>query len=228
MRDLDDAGRIDDCEWSQYLYAKRRPRERRRARFLEKASRTPRTARRWFTIEDIEPDAHVRSNLIDQWQASIWHRDLCLRGKSQVFCLSASPLAENRFDPDMARGEQFKEIVGDLWMSARRWLAWFREEGDNRKARAWLEAITKLERKQGSQGRRPDYDYDDAQQFVFQLFEQRGDFAEFGQVDDWNRQRHVEDAVRHYLRERYGKEPSRSTVRRIVVKAIKSWRAHPG
>src|SRR5215467_11533125 len=87
-------------------------------RFLEKAKRTPRTARRWFRIEDIEPDAHARSKLIDQWRASIWHRDLCSsEGKSPVLCLSASPLAENRFDPNMAKGEQFNAVVGDLWMS---------------------------------------------------------------------------------------------------------------
>jgi hypothetical protein len=143
MRNLDDTGCMDDHEWSQGLHANRRQRERQRAIFLEKALRTPRTARRWFRIEDIEPDAHARSNLIDQWRASIWHRDLCLGGKSQVLCLSVSPLAENRFDPDMARGEQFNAVIGDLWMSAPRWLAWFRQDGANRKSPAWLEAIVR-------------------------------------------------------------------------------------
>jgi hypothetical protein len=141
MRDPDDAEWVDDRDWSRDLDAKRGGRERRRAKFLEKALRTPRTARRWFRIDDIEPDAHVRSNLIDQWRASIWHRDLLLAGKSQVLCLSVSPLAENRFDPDMARGEQFNAAIGDLWMSAPRWLAWFRQDEANRKAPAWLEDI---------------------------------------------------------------------------------------
>jgi len=194
-------------------------------RFLEKALRTPRTARRWFRIEDIEPDADAYSNLIDQWRASIWHRDLCLGGKSQVLCLSVSPLAGNRFDPDMARGEQFNAVVGDLWMSARRWLAWFRQDGANRNAPAWLEAIMQLERKQAGHGRPPDYDHDDAEQFIFKLLNERGDFTEFGQVDDWNRRRHVEDALRDYLSNRCGKEPSASTVRRMVTKAVERWRA---
>ena len=76
MRNLDHPGCLDDREWFQGLHAKRRQCERRRARFLQKTLRTPRTARRWFRIEDIEPDAYARSNLIDQWRASIWHRDL--------------------------------------------------------------------------------------------------------------------------------------------------------
>src|SRR5262245_47320354 len=139
MRDLDDAG---GEHLHDFRIAKRLQRERRRARFLDKALRTPRTARRWFRIEDIEPDAHARSKLIDQWRASIWHRDLCSsEGKSQVLCLSASPLAENRFDPNMAKGEQFNAVVGDLWMSAPQWLDWFRLDAFNRKAPAWLEAI---------------------------------------------------------------------------------------
>jgi len=120
MRDIDDPGCMHDREWSQVLHAKRRQRERQRASFLEKALRTPRAARRWFRIEDIEPDARGRSSLVDQWRASIWHRDLCLEGKSQILCPSVSPLAENRFDPDMARGEQFNAVIGDLWMSAPR------------------------------------------------------------------------------------------------------------
>src|SRR5262249_51611615 len=207
-------------------------------RFLEKALRTPRTARRWFRIEDIEPDADACSNLIAQWRASIWHRDLCLGGKSQVLCLSVSPLAGNRFDPDMARGEQFNAVVGDLWVAARGWLVGFRKEGPTRNAPAWLEAIMQLEEKQASHGRPPDYDHDDAEQFVFKLLNERGDFTEFGQVDDWNRQRHVEDALRDYLSNRCGKEPSASTVRRMVTKQssvggragrerMKEWLASP-
>ena len=82
-----------------------------------------------------------------------------------------------------------------------------------------------LERKQASHGRPPDYDHDDAEQFVFRLLDERGDFTELGQVDDWNCQRHVEDALRDYLSNRCGKEPLSSTVRRIVTKAIERWRA---
>jgi hypothetical protein len=88
MDNRDDAGWVEDRGWSQRLHAKRHQRERQRANFLDKVLRAPRSARRWFRIEDIEPDARVRSNLINQWRASIWHRDLCLEGKSQVLCLS--------------------------------------------------------------------------------------------------------------------------------------------
>src|SRR5215470_11780793 len=116
MRDLDNARWSENREWSQAFHTKRQQRERQRTNFLEKALRTPRNARRWFRLEDIEPDANIRLNLINQLRASIWKRDLLLDGKSQVLCLSSSPLAENRLDPDMARGQPFYEIVGDLWM----------------------------------------------------------------------------------------------------------------
>jgi hypothetical protein len=228
MCDLDDAG----SEHSRITIrpAKRLQRERRRARFLDKALRTPRTARRWFRIEDIEPDAHARSNLIDQWRASIWHRDLgSSEGKSQVLCLSVSQLAENRFDPDWARGEQqFNAIVGDLWMSAERWLDWFHQDRANRKAPTWLEALVQSKRKQSKRkrgGRRPKYDRDEAEQYLRQLFDKRGDFDEPGQVDDWSCQRHAEVALINHMCNPDGEEPSLSWARERVTKVVKSWRA---
>jgi len=225
MPELDDARWREDREGFHGLHAKRRQRERQRANFLEKQLRTPRTARRWFRMEDIEPDAHARSNLVYQWRASIWKRDLCLDGKSQVLCLSASPLAENRLDPNMAGGQPFYKIVGDLWMSAPRWLAWFRQDLAQRKPPAWLETMLQPQSRSTRGGRKPEYDHDDAVQFCFQLLDERGDFDEPGQVNNWNSQRHLEDEVRTYLTKPSDKEPSSSTVRRIVTKARDEWRA---
>jgi hypothetical protein len=112
------------------LADRRRLRDRVRIAFLEKAKRTSRIHRRWFRIAEIEPDANARQELIDQWRASIHSGDLQLKGKSQVLCLSASPLLEGyRLAPELARGEHFNLIVDDLWMSARRWLEWFRQVG---------------------------------------------------------------------------------------------------
>ena len=105
--------------------ASRAMRERVRVAFLDKAKRNPKMARRWFRIDEIEPDPVIRAVRIDQWRASIWHRDLMNRDKSQVLCLSLSPLSGSRLAPDLARGEHFNMIVGDLWMSAPRWLQWF-------------------------------------------------------------------------------------------------------
>ena len=119
-------------------------RERVRAAFLDKAKRTPKMGRRWFRIDEIEPDSATRAVRIDQWRASIWHRDLSYRDKSQVLCLSPSPLSGSRLPPDLARGEHFKVIVDDLWMSAPRWLQWF---GQIEIAPPkWLASLAKSER----------------------------------------------------------------------------------
>jgi hypothetical protein len=105
--------------------ATRAMRGRVRAAFLDKAKRTPKKARRWFRIDEIEPDKAARAVRVEQWRASIWHRDLMRRDKSQVLCLSPSPLSGSRLPPDLARGEHFNLIVDDLWMSVPRWLQWF-------------------------------------------------------------------------------------------------------
>jgi hypothetical protein len=76
----------------------------------------------------------------------------------------------------------------------------------------------------GRQGRKPKYDYDDVEQFVFQQLEQRGDFEEFGQMNDWNCQKHLEDAVRSYMSKPSREEPAPSTVRRYAKKATEHWR----
>jgi hypothetical protein len=110
------------------LVTRRQSRERVRTAFLEKAKRTSRPHRRWFRISEIEPDEAKRQDLIDLWRASIYSGDLLLRRKSQVLCLSESPLLENyRLPTELARGERFNDIVNDLWMSAPRWREWFRQ-----------------------------------------------------------------------------------------------------
>jgi hypothetical protein len=102
-------------------------RERRRQVFLDKFERTPRKARRWFRIEDIEPNEAVRAKLVKDWRRSISHGDLMLREKSQVLCLNSLMEDEgsNRVPPNFAHLEFFYEAVGDLWMSSLRWLQWF-------------------------------------------------------------------------------------------------------
>ena len=97
MRNLDDAGCMDDREWFQGLHAKRRQRERRRALPREGVAHT---ANREAVVSNRRYRAGCGCLLeFDRsMRASIWHRDLCLGGKSQVLCLSVSPLAENRFE----------------------------------------------------------------------------------------------------------------------------------
>lgn len=118
--------------------------------FLSKAARTSRSHRRWFRLDEIESDAEKRQELLGLWRASIYSRDLDLKGRSQVLCLTASPLlggyrsprarsdlfrddktisartkavlaAAKRLPAELARAEHFNASVGDLWMSAPRW-----------------------------------------------------------------------------------------------------------
>jgi hypothetical protein len=109
----------------------RSKRERRRQAFLDKFERTPQKARRWFRMEDIEPDEIARTELVKRWRSSIWHGDLMVGEKSQVLCLAAHHLMEenggNRLPSSCARGEQFYQAAGELWMSAPRWLRWFEQ-----------------------------------------------------------------------------------------------------
>ena len=114
----------------EHFASRRSQREQVLQHFIDKAKRTPLRARRWFRIADIAADEAKRAELRKHLRASIWHGDLMLRDKSQVLCLSASPLMENnRLPPGYARDEIFYSIVDDLWMSVPRWLQWFVQVG---------------------------------------------------------------------------------------------------
>jgi hypothetical protein len=72
-------------------------------------------------------------------------------------------------------------------------------------------------------GRRAFYDWEEAKQFLYQLLDQKGDYAEKGQADDWCRQADAERAVaRHLTTDK--KTPSENLVRKNVVKIVASWR----
>jgi hypothetical protein len=129
-------------------------RQRWRIRFLDRARRTSLRRRRWFQIGDIEPDSVARERLIGLWRASIYNSDLVLNGKSQVLCLSASPLLNNyRLPSELARGEHFNMIIGDLWMSAPRWIEWFRQIGQT--APHWLITCTVVHREEKATPKSP-------------------------------------------------------------------------
>ena len=120
----------EDADHFAALANRRLLRERMRTAFIDRARRTSLRRRRWFQISEIEPDPVARERLIGLWRASIYSGDLTLNGKSQVLCVSASPLLQNyTLPPEFARGEHFNMIVPELWMSAPRWLEWFRQIG---------------------------------------------------------------------------------------------------
>ena len=72
-------------------------------------------------------------------------------------------------------------------------------------------------------GRRAIYDWEEAKQFLYQLLDQKGDYAEKDQADDWCRQADAERAVAQHLTTDKG-GPSENMVRRHVVKIVESWR----
>jgi len=72
-------------------------------------------------------------------------------------------------------------------------------------------------------GRRYIYDWEEAKQFLYQLLDQKGDYAEKGQADDWCRQVDAERAVAEHLTTDK-KRPSENIVRKHVVKIVDSWR----
>jgi hypothetical protein len=125
--------------------ARRRPsRERMQNAFLKKVEFKPRAKRLWFRIEDIEPEPVAREKLLRQWRASIVDGDLMKNGRSQVLYLNGSPIAAcgpstaSRLTPDMAKNDHFDKVGGDLWMSAPRWLEWFRQDPFQRTPPDWL------------------------------------------------------------------------------------------
>ena len=78
-------------------------------------------------------------------------------------------------------------------------------------------------------GRTPMYDPQEAEEFIFRELDRRGDFAEPGQEDEWNSQRHAEEALRDHFAALYRKRgidnsPSTPTVRRLVTRALRKWR----
>jgi hypothetical protein len=72
-------------------------------------------------------------------------------------------------------------------------------------------------------GRRAIYDWEEAKQFLYQRLDQKGDYAEKGQTDDWCRQADAERAVaKHLTTDKKG--PAENMVRKHVVEIAESWR----
>jgi hypothetical protein len=206
---------------------RRRLRERMRTAFLDKAKRTSRSRRRWFRIREIEPDDIARQELIDLWRASIWSRELILNERSQVLCLSATPLLENyRLSPELARGEHFNMIVDDLWMSLPRWLEWFHQV--EKTAPDWLPSAGKrITKPKSKAGAKPGWDWEDVKLFVFDQLNKRGDIVEADQMADWRSQNDVIKSVREYmeniLRIPVENLPSDTTMKDRIAPMIREW-----
>ncbi|MDO8400583.1 MAG: hypothetical protein Q7T45_22450 [Bradyrhizobium sp.] len=72
-------------------------------------------------------------------------------------------------------------------------------------------------------GRRQIYNWEEAKQFLYRLMDEKGDYAEEDQADDWCRQADAERAVVGHMTTD-NKGPSENTVRVNVVKIVESWR----
>ena len=127
-----------DREYFESAQYYRELRKRICAAFVEKANRTSRPHRRWFRIDEIEPDESARRELAELWRKSIYSGDLIsTQNKSQVLCFSDTPLLQGfRFPRDLAKGEHFNDIIQHLWMSAPQWRKWLRD--NEKRIPAWL------------------------------------------------------------------------------------------
>jgi hypothetical protein len=202
------------------LAIRRQSRERRRVAFLEKASRTSLKRRRWFRISDIEPNSVKRKQLTDHWRAQIYSGDLLLKGKSQVMCLSSSPLLnDHRLPPELARREHFfNVIVDDLWMSVPRWLQLFKQVAVA--PPSWMPGPARKNQKPKKLGR-PAHDWSPARKLVFQLMDHHG---EFDPTDaEWNAQARLEQEISMLPQYQHAAE---STIRSNVGRLLSEWRAH--
>lgn len=233
------------------LADRRRLRERIRTAFLEKAKQTSRSHRRWFRISEIEPDPFARKELIAQWRASIYSGDLVLNDRSQVLCLSASPLLEgNRLPTDLARGEHFNDIVDDLWMSVPRWLAWFHDVGIapplwmSRLRLPYLEGTPNTETQgisikanqptakitKAKPGAKPGWDWEDIELFVCQELDGSGDFADsLMATKGWQSLSDLYALIIAYVEKLpgggAGSGPAISTLKDHVPQMVLRWRA---
>jgi hypothetical protein len=81
---------------------------------------------------------------------------------------------------------------------------------------------TRVKRKRG--GNKPKYDWASAEIVLFECLDERGDFDEPDQMDNWNRQRHAEEAVLDFF-SKTDRQPSESSVRKFVNSIVKKWRS---
>jgi hypothetical protein len=219
----------EDTNHFSALANRRRRRERMRTAFLDKVKRTSHLHRRWFRISEIEPDEIARKGLIELWRASIYSHDLLLNGKSQVLCLSASPLLlqDYRLPTDLARGEHFNQIVDDLWMSAPRWLGWFHQV--RKTPPDWLLAATASEpttKAKTRAGAKAQWDWEEIEWFVVGKMNEKGDFKDSKDaVEGWRSFFDLYRLITDYIvRVRKSRAPTDSTYKRRVPKMVAKWR----
>jgi hypothetical protein len=246
--DTDSEPPIDNQEHFAELARRRSKRERDRSAFVERAKRTSLRRRRWFQIADMEPDGFKRNQLIEQWRASIYSGDLSVNGKSQVLCITASPLLEDyRLPSHLARSDQFNQVVGDLWMSSPRWLDWFQQihavppswllgqqsmhsgelAANEAKTGAVPDNDPALQQKR-KPGAKPQWDWDDIEQFAWQELDKRGDFAD-PQVAEkgWQGYSDLSRLIEEYLETRkagVGSAPAWTTLKERVPQMVTRWR----
>ena len=73
-------------------------------------------------------------------------------------------------------------------------------------------------------GAKSKFDWEDIELFVFKALDERGDFTEPRQADNWNTQSDLEKCVAHYIFDLTGKGPAESTIREHICPMVAKWR----
>jgi hypothetical protein len=90
----------------------------------------------------------------------------------------------------------------------------------------WQDAPTAPEVRKRKVGRKPQYDWDDAELFVCRELDSRGDFDDADQVENWSCQADLERSVADYFSNRMnGRAPAISSIREKIGPMVDAWRA---
>jgi hypothetical protein len=80
----------------------------------------------------------------------------------------------------------------------------------------------------GKSGRKPDWDWEDVRQFVFQMLDQNGDFDDPAPAAEWKSQNDLIRAVLNYIEKQVGigegNGPSHTTLKERVAPMVADWR----
>jgi hypothetical protein len=80
------------------------------------------------------------------------------------------------------------------------------------------------ERPKGKPGAKPRYDWEEVELLVQRELDERGDFNDANQVENWRSQADLERTVADHFSNQNGETPAVSTVRKRIVPMVNRWR----
>jgi len=221
-------------------------RQRYRTRILRLLEYTDLAKRKWFRGSELldcceipkkgESPVERRAQYQELLRKAIWRGffggvagDFGGGADTRIRHISTSPLA-NRWLPRTAADALFFKAAWteDFLFSRVDSFTWLKELGIN-VPRSWGPAEAHTEKtpnsSKGKRGRVATFDRADAEAFLRQQLDSRGDYYEPNQTDDWNCQRCAVDALRDYLWQRAGRAPKETVLKEFVRRIHDDWKA---